>query len=146
LSSCSLYFFLSENLCHHTVCSHVHGEVCVHNGVCVHTCAHECQVGQFSWNLVLSFTFSSLIRNSDDSSIMIKGLDTIADIPKDSGLQEVYAKVASRVNSVLPFVKMAYPDMMGGNGSGALEPLYLKDRRVCRWVILIVLLFWFYCC
>jgi len=82
--------------------------------------------------LVLSFTVSSLSRNSDDSSIMIKGLDAIADIPKDSGLQEVYAKVASRVNSVLPFVKMAYPDMMGGTGSGALEPLYVKDRRVCR--------------
>jgi len=71
-------------------------------------------------------------RNSDGSSIMIKGLDAIADIPKDSGLQEIYAKVASRVNSVLPFVKMAYPDMMGGPGSGALEPLYVKDRRVCR--------------
>jgi len=72
---------------------------------------------------------------------MIKGLDTIADIPKNSGLQEVYGKVASRVNSVLPFVKMAYPDMMGGNGSGALDPLYVKDRRVCRWVILV-----FCCC
>jgi hypothetical protein len=82
--------------------------------------------------LVLCFTISSLSRNSDDSSIMTKGLDTIADIPKDSGLKDVYAKVASRVNSVLPFVKMAYPDVMGGNISGALEPLYIKDRRVCR--------------
>lgn len=82
--------------------------------------------------MVLCFTISSLSRNSDDSSIMTKGLDTIADIPKDSGLKDVYAKVASRVNSVLPFVKMAYPDVMGGNISGALEPLYIKDRRVCR--------------
>jgi len=90
------------------------------------------QVGQFSGNLVLSLTVTFLIRNSDDSSIMVKGLDTIADIPKDSGLQDVYAKVAPGVNSILPFVKMAYPDMMGGNGSGALEPLYVKDRRVCR--------------
>jgi len=81
---------------------------------------------------VLSFIVSVLIRNSDDNSVMMKGLDTIADIPKGSGLQEVYAKVASRVNSVLPFVKVAYPDMMGGNSSGALEPLYVKDRRVCR--------------
>lgn len=71
-------------------------------------------------------------RNCDDSSMMTKGLDTIADIPKDSGLQDVYAKVASQVNSVLPFIKMAYPDMMGGTSSGALEPLYVKDRRVCR--------------
>jgi hypothetical protein len=96
---------------------------------------------------VLSFTVSFLSSNSDDSSVMIKGLDTIADIPKDSGLHDVYAKVASQVNSVLPFVKMAYPDMMGGNSSsGALEPLYVKDRRVCRWVKLTVLLFWFHCC
>jgi hypothetical protein len=64
--------------------------------------------------------------------MLIKGLAAVADIPKHSSLQDVYAKVASQVNSVLPFVKMAYPDMMGGNISGALEPLYVKDRRVCR--------------
>jgi hypothetical protein len=64
--------------------------------------------------------------------MMVKGMDIIADIPKDSGFQSVYAKIASRVNSVLPFVKMAYPDMMGGNSSNTLEPLNVKDRRVCR--------------
>jgi hypothetical protein len=41
---------------------------------------------------------------------------------------------------------MAYPDMMGGNISGALEPLYVKDRRVCRWVKHILLLFRFHYC
>lgn len=65
---------------------------------------------------------------------MVKGLDTIADIPKDSGFPSVYAKVASRVNSILPFIKIAYPDMMGGDSSKDLEPLNVKDRRVCRWV------------
>jgi hypothetical protein len=63
---------------------------------------------------------------------MVKGLDTIADIPKGSGFPSVYAKVASRVNSVLQFIKIAYPDMMGGDSLKELEPLNIKDRRVCR--------------
>lgn len=65
---------------------------------------------------------------------MVKGLGVISDIPKDSGFPRVYAKIASRVNSILPFIKIAYPDMMGGDSSKELEPLNIKDRRVCRWV------------
>jgi hypothetical protein len=64
--------------------------------------------------------------------MMLKGLDIIADISKDSGFQNVYAKIASCVNSVIPCIKMAYPDMMGGNSFSTLEPLNIKDRRVCR--------------
>jgi hypothetical protein len=71
-------------------------------------------------------------RSNIDSHTVVKGLDTIADIPKDSGFPSVYAKVASRVNSILPFIKIAYPDMMGGDSSKDLEPLNVKDRRVCR--------------
>jgi hypothetical protein len=63
---------------------------------------------------------------------MVKGLGVIADISKDTDFRSVYAKIASRVNSVIPFIKMAYPDMMGGNSSDTLEPLNVKDRRVCR--------------
>jgi hypothetical protein len=63
---------------------------------------------------------------------MVKGLDIIADIPKDSSFRCVYAKIASHVNSVLPFVKIAYPDMVGGDNPENLEPLNVKDRRVCR--------------
>ncbi|PNF25505.1 hypothetical protein B7P43_G05201 [Cryptotermes secundus] len=71
-------------------------------------------------------------RNSIPNHVMVKGLDVIADISKDSDFHSVYVKIATRVNSVIPFVKMAYPDMMGGNSSNTLEPLNVKDRRVCR--------------
>lgn len=43
-----------------------------------------------------------------------------------------YTMIASQVKSVLPFVKVAYPDLMGGEGLGKLEPLSVKDRKVCR--------------
>lgn len=40
--------------------------------------------------------------------------------------------IASQVKSVLPFVKVAYPDLMGGEGSSKFEPLHVKDRKICR--------------
>lgn len=44
----------------------------------------------------------------------------------------VYCAVASRVRSVIDFVKVAYPDLIGGDGLGKVEPLNIKDRKVCR--------------
>jgi len=44
----------------------------------------------------------------------------------------VLESVASRVKSVLPFVKVAYPEVRGGTGIGLLQPLNPRDRRVCR--------------
>lgn len=44
----------------------------------------------------------------------------------------VYSSIASKVNSVIPFVKVAYPDMVGAESVQVPEPLYNKDRRVCR--------------
>lgn len=84
--------------------------------------------------VIYIFTISIffLTRSNIDNHVMVKGLDVIADISKDSGFQSVYAKIAARVNSVIPFIKVAYPDMMGGNSSRTLEPLNVKDRRVCR--------------
>ncbi|XP_014480717.1 PREDICTED: cytosolic carboxypeptidase 1-like isoform X2 [Dinoponera quadriceps] len=46
--------------------------------------------------------------------------------------QEAYCAVASRVRSVIGFVKVAYPDWTGGDGCGKAEPLNTKDRKVCR--------------
>ncbi|XP_012141750.1 cytosolic carboxypeptidase 1 isoform X3 [Megachile rotundata] len=46
--------------------------------------------------------------------------------------QQAYCIVASRVKSVIGFVKVAYPDLVGGNGLGKDEPLNNKDRKVCR--------------
>ncbi|XP_076751692.1 cytosolic carboxypeptidase 1 isoform X2 [Xylocopa sonorina] len=46
--------------------------------------------------------------------------------------QQAYCVVASRVKSVIGFVKVAYPDLVGGDGLGKEEPLNNKDRKVCR--------------
>ena len=46
--------------------------------------------------------------------------------------QHVYCTIATKVKSVFEFVKVAYPDLVGGDGLGKLEPLNSKDRKVCR--------------
>ncbi|XP_076636128.1 cytosolic carboxypeptidase 1 isoform X2 [Colletes latitarsis] len=46
--------------------------------------------------------------------------------------QQAYCVVASRVKSVISFVKVAYPDLVGGDGLCTEEPLNNKDRWVCR--------------
>ncbi|XP_043280030.1 cytosolic carboxypeptidase 1-like isoform X2 [Venturia canescens] len=43
-----------------------------------------------------------------------------------------YCLVASAVRSVIPFAKVAYPDLVGGDALGIIEPLNNKDRKVCR--------------
>ncbi|XP_063227292.1 cytosolic carboxypeptidase 1-like isoform X2 [Bacillus rossius redtenbacheri] len=60
------------------------------------------------------------------------GLGILGDIDRHKDPHAAYCMIASRVRSVLPFVKVSYPDMVGGEGCGALEPLHVKDRRVCR--------------
>lgn len=46
--------------------------------------------------------------------------------------QQAYCVIASRVKSVIGFAKVAYPDLVGGDGLGKDEPLNSKDRKVCR--------------
>ncbi|XP_033221250.1 cytosolic carboxypeptidase 4-like isoform X2 [Belonocnema kinseyi] len=46
--------------------------------------------------------------------------------------QHAYCAIATKVRSVIEFVKVAYPDLVGGDGLGKLEPLNSKDRQVCR--------------
>lgn len=59
----------------------------------------------------------------------IKIFDKIASGVTD---QQAYCAVASRVKSIIGFVKVAYPDLVGGDGFGKDEPLNNKDRKVCR--------------
>ncbi|XP_076245473.1 cytosolic carboxypeptidase 1 isoform X2 [Calliopsis andreniformis] len=65
----------------------------------------------------------------ENGSRMIKIFDNIAPSTSD---KEVYCEVASRVKSVISFVKVAYPDLVGGDGFGKDQPLNNKDRKVCR--------------
>ncbi|XP_039276084.1 cytosolic carboxypeptidase 1 [Nilaparvata lugens] len=43
-----------------------------------------------------------------------------------------YCKIASRVNSVIRFVKVAYPDMIGGTQLDGPDPLFVRDRKSYR--------------
>ena len=61
-------------------------------------------------------------------------LKSISDIPSGQDLRSVYCQIASRVHSVLPFVKVAYPDMVGSGSTTQPEQLNLKDRKTCRYL------------
>ncbi|XP_061385972.1 cytosolic carboxypeptidase 1-like isoform X3 [Danaus plexippus] len=54
------------------------------------------------------------------------------DISKYSPLESVYSIISSRVKSIIPFVKVAYPDMTGGQGATQPEPLNKMERTACR--------------
>ncbi|CAB3240917.1 unnamed protein product [Arctia plantaginis] len=54
------------------------------------------------------------------------------DISKYRTFESVYSIISSRVKSVIPFVKVAYPDMMGGQSFNQPEPLHKMERSACR--------------
>nr|XP_021189773.1 cytosolic carboxypeptidase 1 isoform X11 [Helicoverpa armigera] len=58
------------------------------------------------------------------------------DISKYSTFANVYCTISTRVKSVIPFVKVAYPDMMGGQGTNQPEPLNKMERSACRMKLL----------
>ncbi|XP_072752591.1 cytosolic carboxypeptidase 1 isoform X2 [Anoplolepis gracilipes] len=60
------------------------------------------------------------------------GLKILRDVSTTVTDQQAYCAVASKVKSVIGFVKVAYPDLIGGDGLGKAEPLNAKDRKVCR--------------
>ncbi|XP_059051232.1 cytosolic carboxypeptidase 1-like [Achroia grisella] len=66
------------------------------------------------------------------SSTSYSSLKIHKDISKYSTFAVVYSTISSRVRSVIPFVKVAYPDMMGGQGSNQPEPLNKMERSACR--------------
>lgn len=68
--------------------------------------------------------------NGNDTSRRLKILERVAGNVEDDRL--AYCLVASAVRSVIPFAKVAYPDLVGGDGQGNVEPLNNKDRKVCR--------------
>lgn len=65
------------------------------------------------------------MTNSETTIKIFKDISILTD-------QQAYCVIASRVKSVIGFVKVAYPDLIGGDGLGKDEPLNSKDRRVCR--------------
>lgn len=51
-------------------------------------------------------------------------------MPEDA--LSVLVMISSRIRSVLPLIKVAYPELRGKGGIGLLQPLQNRDRRVCR--------------
>lgn len=62
----------------------------------------------------------------------LRKLRLLDDIPQNALEKTIYCICASRVRSVISFVKVAYPDLIGGCCRGNPEPLNDKDRKVCR--------------
>ncbi|XP_071438628.1 cytosolic carboxypeptidase 1-like isoform X2 [Hetaerina americana] len=62
----------------------------------------------------------------------LNDIETLFGVGPQLKAKNVYSVVASRTKSVLPFVKTAYPELVGAEGIIRLEPFHLKDRTVCR--------------
>ncbi|XP_041974997.1 cytosolic carboxypeptidase 1-like isoform X2 [Aricia agestis] len=68
----------------------------------------------------------------ESSSTSNSSLKIHKDIPRYSTFETVYTIIASRVKSIIPFAKVAYPDMNGGQGLNIPEPLNKMDRAAYR--------------
>ncbi|XP_066949748.1 cytosolic carboxypeptidase 1-like isoform X2 [Macrobrachium rosenbergii] len=55
----------------------------------------------------------------------------VNDSSPDAGT-DYYLRASDSTKSIISFVKVAYPDMIGARGPMYLEELYDKDRKVCR--------------
>ncbi|GBP39949.1 hypothetical protein EVAR_39177_1 [Eumeta japonica] len=66
------------------------------------------------------------------SSTSTSSLKIHKDVSRFSSFEEVYTTLSSRVRSVIPFAKVAYPDLNGGHGLCKLEPLNVMERGACR--------------
>ncbi|XP_011313283.1 cytosolic carboxypeptidase 1-like, partial [Fopius arisanus] len=56
----------------------------------------------------------------------------IMDISPGTDSRTAYCIISSKVKSVIPLVKVAYPDLINGECSGITESLNIKDQKVCR--------------
>ncbi|XP_043505081.1 cytosolic carboxypeptidase 4-like isoform X1 [Polistes fuscatus] len=63
---------------------------------------------------------------------ILSNFKTLKDLSLTTTNQLAYCIIASEVKSVIRFVKVAYPDLIGGDSFGKPEPLNCKDRKVCR--------------
>lgn len=72
------------------------------------------------------------LRHQNKSDSTKSDLKTLKDISSGTTDRHAYCLIASKVKSVINFVKVAYPDLVGGDSIGKPEPLNSKDRKVCR--------------
>ncbi|XP_063395355.1 cytosolic carboxypeptidase 1-like isoform X2 [Cydia fagiglandana] len=76
------------------------------------------------------YTCNKLNESTSTTSCSI--LKIHKDLAKFSSFAMVYCTIASRVRSVIPFVKVAFPDMIAGQGLARPEPLNKMERSTCR--------------
>lgn len=76
--------------------------------------------------------FSKSDESKNQFANNVHSLKSLEDVSASVMDQHAYCLVASKVKSVIGFVKVAYPDLIGGDGAGKAEPLNTKDRKVCR--------------
>ncbi|XP_023951838.2 cytosolic carboxypeptidase 1 isoform X2 [Bicyclus anynana] len=93
-------------------------------------------VGNTDYDAVLglSHSFSQGYHkiHESTSSPSCSSLKIHKDITKYGNFSSAYSTIASRVKSIIPFVKVAYPDISGGQGSNQPEPLNKMERTACR--------------
>ncbi|XP_034935304.1 cytosolic carboxypeptidase 1-like isoform X2 [Chelonus insularis] len=75
---------------------------------------------------------SENIPNLNSNILYPRKLQILDNIPLNVEDRSIYCSCANKVRSVIPFVKVGYPDLIGGNCSETPEPLNDKDRKVCR--------------
>ncbi|CAH2102330.1 unnamed protein product [Euphydryas editha] len=70
--------------------------------------------------------------HESSSTTSCSSLKIHKDLSKYSSFASVYSTISSRIKSIIPFVKVAYPDMTGGQGTNQPEPLNKMERIACR--------------
>ncbi|XP_067130641.1 cytosolic carboxypeptidase 1-like [Centruroides vittatus] len=80
---------------------------------------------------------------NSESAIQIQSTSNARPMPdkkikpnSSMSISEVYQKIAEQTNSVYPFVKLAYPDLVGGVGCDDIEPLHQKHPGLYRLKVL----------
>jgi len=80
-------------------------------------------------------SIKNFLKSNGTTKELVNGthsLKILEDVLANVTDRHAYCAVASRVRSIIGFVKVAYPDLIGGDGLGKAEPLNTKDRKVCR--------------
>ena len=72
--------------------------------------------------------FRTDLTNKDDDQLA----DTLDAIPAGWSRQQIYEHFAARTHSVYRMRIIPYPDWINAQGSSDDEPLYVKNRNVCR--------------
>ncbi|XP_050422102.1 uncharacterized protein LOC126834319 [Adelges cooleyi] len=72
------------------------------------------------------------ITPGDNVNLEKEEIRLLNNLRKTQTHRAAYSSIAKRVNSVVPLVKIAYPDWVGADENSPLEPLYNSDVHISR--------------